>query len=67
MNFEYYPDNSRFVAVDPNPHFKKYYDENRSKFSNIKSEEIYVCTGKLLIVLSIRYFNLDGIEKKICQ
>lgn len=46
LNFEYYPNGTRLVVVDPNPHFDKYYNENRSKFPNIHSEEIIVCYGE---------------------
>nr|XP_053626495.1 putative methyltransferase-like protein 7A [Cherax quadricarinatus] len=35
VNFEFYPDGTRLVVVDPNPHFKAYYDNNRKKFPNI--------------------------------
>lgn len=45
-NFAFYPENSRLVVVDPNPHFTSYYNDNRSKFSNIHSEEIIVCGGE---------------------
>ncbi|KAB7505124.1 Methyltransferase-like protein 7A [Armadillidium nasatum] len=51
-NFEYYPNGTHLIVIDPNPHFKKYYDENRKKFSNIKSEEIIVTTGE----------EMDGIK-----
>lgn len=45
-NFKYYPDGSHLVVVDPNPHFKQYYNENRAEFPQIKSEEIIVCKGE---------------------
>ncbi|XP_071521394.1 thiol S-methyltransferase TMT1B-like, partial [Panulirus ornatus] len=45
-NFSYYPDGCRLVVVDPNPYFAKYYNENRAKFPNIKSEAIIVSTGE---------------------
>uniref|UniRef100_A0A0P4WD28 Methyltransferase type 11 domain-containing protein n=2 Tax=Scylla olivacea TaxID=85551 RepID=A0A0P4WD28_SCYOL len=46
VNFQYYPDGSHLIVVDPNPHFAKYYDENRKKFPNIHSEEILITTGE---------------------
>nr|XP_045589138.1 thiol S-methyltransferase METTL7B-like isoform X2 [Procambarus clarkii] len=49
-NFAYYPEGARLVVVDPNPHFKAYYDNNRKKFPNIHSEEIIVSTGKSSLV-----------------
>ncbi|XP_064091061.1 thiol S-methyltransferase TMT1A-like [Macrobrachium nipponense] len=45
-NFEFFPDGCHLVAVDPNPFFGKYYDQNRSKFPNIKSTEIIVAKGE---------------------
>lgn len=45
-NFTFYPPNSRLVVVDPNPHFASYYNDNRSKFSNVHSEEIIVSGGE---------------------
>ncbi|XP_042871284.1 methyltransferase-like protein 7A [Penaeus japonicus] len=42
VNFAHYPDDCRLVVVDPNPHFKEYYNENRKKFPNIHSEDILV-------------------------
>ncbi|XP_063606092.1 thiol S-methyltransferase TMT1A-like [Penaeus indicus] len=46
VNFSHYPDGSRLVVVDPNPHFKSYYNDNRKKFPNIQAEEILVTTGE---------------------
>ncbi|XP_050740127.1 putative methyltransferase-like protein 7A isoform X1 [Eriocheir sinensis] len=43
-NFAYYPDGTHLVAVEPNPHFKPYYDHNRHQFPNIQSEEVIVCS-----------------------
>ncbi|KAG0726208.1 Methyltransferase-like protein 7A [Chionoecetes opilio] len=45
-NFAHYPDGTRLVVVDPNPHFKSYYDANRQKFPKIHSEEIILTTGE---------------------
>merc|ERR1719376_1766702 len=45
-NFTFYPKKSRLVVVDPNPHFASYYNDNRSKFTNIHSSEIIVCGGE---------------------
>ncbi|XP_068248935.1 thiol S-methyltransferase TMT1A-like [Palaemon carinicauda] len=45
-NFAHYPDGTQLTVVDPNPHFKKYYNENRKKFPNIQSEDIIVTTGE---------------------
>ncbi|XP_069938060.1 thiol S-methyltransferase TMT1A [Cherax quadricarinatus] len=46
VNFEFYPDGTRLVVVDPNPHFKAYYDNNRKKFPNIHSEEFIITTAE---------------------
>jgi len=45
-NFKWYPDGCHLIVLDPNPHFKAYYDKKRSKFPNIKSEEIIVGFGE---------------------
>lgn len=45
-NFEFYPEGTKLIVVDPNPHFKQYYNENRKKYPNIESEEIIVSTGE---------------------
>lgn len=46
LNFSHYPDGSDLVAVDPNPHFSKYYNDNRKKFPNIHSCEVINSTGE---------------------
>ncbi|XP_064095563.1 thiol S-methyltransferase TMT1A-like [Macrobrachium nipponense] len=45
-NFAHYPDGTLLTVVDPNPHFKKYYEANRKKFPNIQAEDIIVSTGE---------------------
>merc|ERR1711915_1048035 len=45
-NFQFYPDGTELTVVDPNPHFKSYYNNNREKFPNIKSEEIIIGYGE---------------------
>jgi len=45
-NFQWYPDGCHLTVIDPNPHFKSYYDNNRSKFPNIKTEEIIFGFGE---------------------
>lgn len=45
-NFAYYPEGTHLIVVDPNPHFRKYYDANRKKFPNIQSEDILISTGE---------------------
>ena len=46
-NFQYFPDGCHLTVVDPNPNFRSYYNENRAKYPQIKSEEINVCGGKI--------------------
>ncbi|XP_068248931.1 thiol S-methyltransferase TMT1A-like [Palaemon carinicauda] len=46
MNFAHYPEGTRLTVIDPNPHFKQYYNENRKKFPNIHSEDIIQTTGE---------------------
>lgn len=45
-NFKFYPQGCHLVVVDPNPHFKSYYNKKRDQFPQIKSEEIIVSKGK---------------------
>lgn len=51
-NFKYYPDGCHLTVVDPNPHFKSYYNDNRSKFPQIKSEEIIVAGGENMYMVA---------------
>lgn len=44
-NFSMYPDNTRLIVADPNPYFEKYFEENKAKFPNIKTETIIVAKG----------------------
>lgn len=46
VNFSHYPSGSHLMVVEPNPHFVKYYNDNRKKFPNIRSEEILKTTGE---------------------
>ncbi|KAG7175849.1 Methyltransferase-like protein 7A-like 1 [Homarus americanus] len=46
VNFSHYPNGSHLTVVDPNPHFVKYYNDNRKKFPNIHSQDIIVTTGE---------------------
>lgn len=39
------------VVVDPNPHFEKFYNNNRAKFPHIKSEEFIVAPGRCFVFL----------------
>uniref|UniRef100_A0A2P2I1Y4 Methyltransferase-like protein 7A n=1 Tax=Hirondellea gigas TaxID=1518452 RepID=A0A2P2I1Y4_9CRUS len=45
-NFQFYPEGCHLVVVDQNPHFRKYYENNRANFPQIKSEEIIVAAGE---------------------
>ncbi|KAK8394121.1 hypothetical protein O3P69_006365 [Scylla paramamosain] len=76
VNFAYYPDGTRLVVVDPNPHFRSYYNENRKKFPNIHSEEIIVTTGEEMdmvqsnsvdVVVSTLVFCSVENQKKILE
>ncbi|KAG7160119.1 methyltransferase-like protein 7A isoform X2 [Homarus americanus] len=76
VNFAYYPEKSRLVVVDPNPHFASYYNENRAKFPNIQSEEIIVSTAEEMdmvpdnsvdVVVSTLVFCSVGNTEKILQ
>jgi len=44
-NFQHYPP-CHLTVVDPNPHFRAYYDANRAQFPSISSEEIIVGFGE---------------------
>nr|XP_045611247.1 methyltransferase-like protein 7A [Procambarus clarkii] len=76
-NFAYYPERTRLVVVDPNPHFKAYYDNNRKKFPNIHSEDIIVSTGENIdmvadnsidvVVSTLVLCSVDNINKVIQQ
>ncbi|KAB7493758.1 Methyltransferase-like protein 7B [Armadillidium nasatum] len=66
MNFGYYPNGTHLIVIDPNPHFKKYYDENRKKFSNIKSEEVIVTTGEEMNEIKPNSVNAVVISHLLC-
>lgn len=66
-NFAYYPENSRLVVVDPNPHFKSYYNDNRSKFSNIHSEEIIVCGGEDMDMVESNSIDVAVMTLVLCS
>ncbi|XP_064087812.1 thiol S-methyltransferase TMT1A-like [Macrobrachium nipponense] len=59
VNFSHYPDGTQLIVVDPNPHFVKYYNENRKKFPNIASEEIIVTTGTVSSMISVPDASVD--------
>ncbi|KAG0714960.1 Methyltransferase-like protein 7A [Chionoecetes opilio] len=52
VNFAHYPAGSRLVVVDPNPHFKSYFDDNIKNFSHIQAEEFIVTTGDEMSAVS---------------
>ncbi|XP_045116454.1 methyltransferase-like protein 7A isoform X2 [Portunus trituberculatus] len=45
VNFAHYPEGSHLVVVDPNPHFKSYFEENRKSFPHLQVEDFVVTTG----------------------
>jgi len=67
LNFEYYPNGTRLVVVDPNPHFDKYYNENRGKFPNIHSEEIIVCYGEDMDMIESNSVDAVVITLVLCS
>lgn len=44
-NFIMYPDNTRLVVADPNPHFEQYFKDHKAKFPHIKCETVIVAKG----------------------
>ncbi|CAL4098667.1 unnamed protein product, partial [Meganyctiphanes norvegica] len=67
LNFEFYPNGTRLVVVDPNPHFDKYYNENRAKFPNIHSEEIIVCYGEDMDVIESNSIDAVVMTLVLCS
>ncbi|XP_023219156.1 methyltransferase-like protein 7B [Centruroides sculpturatus] len=43
-NFKYYPENTSLICVEPNNNFQKYFQENQSKFPNVKLD-LFICSG----------------------
>lgn len=76
-NFAYYPDGTQLIVVDPNPHFKSYYNENRQKFPNIHSEEFIVTTAEEMdmvksnsvdvVVTTLVFCSVDNVKKILQQ
>lgn len=76
-NFAHYPDGTLLTVVDPNPHFKKYYEANRKKFPNIQAEDIIVSTGEDMdmvpdnsvdvVVVTLVFCSVSDTEKILRQ
>lgn len=76
-NFKYYPEGCHLVAVDPNPYFSQYYNENRSKFPHIKSAEIIVSKGEEMdmvesnsidvVVMTLVLCSVEDVTKVLSQ
>uniref|UniRef100_A0A2P2HWY8 Methyltransferase-like protein 7A n=1 Tax=Hirondellea gigas TaxID=1518452 RepID=A0A2P2HWY8_9CRUS len=66
-NFQFYPEGCHLVVVDPNPHFKKYYDANRAKFPQIKSEEIIVAGGENMDMVADNSIDVVVISLVLCS
>lgn len=72
VNFAHYPNGSHLVVVDPNPNFRKYYEDNKKKFPDIQAEEIIVTTGDKMdmvkdnsvdvVVVTLVLCSLDKVE-----
>lgn len=77
VNFSHYPNGSHLVVVDPNPYFRKYYNDNRKKFPNIRSEDILVTAGEQMdevpdksvdvVVMTLVLCSVSEIEKILQQ
>ncbi|XP_068248932.1 thiol S-methyltransferase TMT1A-like isoform X1 [Palaemon carinicauda] len=66
-NFEFYPEGTKLTVVDPNPHFKQYYNENRKKFPNIQSEEIIVSTGEEMYMVPSNSVDVVVVTLVFCS
>ncbi|KAK7076875.1 Methyltransferase domain [Halocaridina rubra] len=65
-NFKFYPDGSRLVVVDPNPYFKKYFDENMSKFK-IKLEDVIIARGEDMDVVKTNSVDAVVVSLVLCS
>ncbi|KAK7071124.1 Methyltransferase domain [Halocaridina rubra] len=76
-NFKFYPVGCHLVAVDPNPHFEKYYNDKRANFPQIKSADIVVSTGEAMdmvesnsvdaVVMTLVLCSVRDVTKVISQ
>lgn len=66
-NFAYYPEGTRLTVVDPNPHFKQYYNENRKKFPNIHSEDIILTTGEDMDMIPDNSIDVVVVTQVLCS
>jgi len=66
-NFQWYPDGCHLTVIDPNPHFKSYYDNNRSKFPNIKTEEIIFGFGEEMDMVENNSMDAVVITLVLCS
>lgn len=72
-NFKYYPDNTSLICVDPNDSFQKYYEENKKKFPNVKTELFVISEAENLkevksdsvdaVVATHVLCSVDNVEK----
>uniref|UniRef100_A0A2P2I129 Methyltransferase-like protein 7A n=1 Tax=Hirondellea gigas TaxID=1518452 RepID=A0A2P2I129_9CRUS len=66
-NFKFYPDGCHLVVVDPNPHWEQYYNSNRSKFPQIKSQDIIVAYGEDMYMVPDESVDVVVITKVMCS
>ncbi|XP_018013645.1 putative methyltransferase-like protein 7A [Hyalella azteca] len=66
-NFKFYPEGSHLVVVDPNPYFESYYNANRAKFPNIKSEEFIVAKGEDMEMVEDNSVDVVVVSLVLCS
>ncbi|XP_013789070.1 methyltransferase-like protein 7A [Limulus polyphemus] len=47
-NLEFYPDNTRLIAVDPSTYFQKNFHEKKQNFPNIILENFFLCDAEAM-------------------
>lgn len=76
-NFIMYPDNTRLVVADPNPHFEQYFKDHKAKFPHIKCETVIIAKGEDIdmvrsesidaVVTTLVLCSVDDIAKVVSQ
>ncbi|XP_047741457.1 thiol S-methyltransferase METTL7B [Hyalella azteca] len=66
-NFQFYPDGCHLVVVDPNPYFESYYNANKAKFPNIKTQEFIVAKGEDMTMVEDNSVDVVVVSLVLCS
>ncbi|XP_067140296.1 thiol S-methyltransferase TMT1A-like [Centruroides vittatus] len=58
-NFQYYPDNTHLITLEPNTFFEEYFKSNKNKFPHIKIEKFLI--GEAETIPDIKDGSIDAV------